>query len=53
VPLSQVRKEYQVNPATDLVPVCPNCHAVIHHGGQLRAPEQVRELLQKSANPGS
>jgi predicted HNH restriction endonuclease len=29
--LSKVGKEYQVDPVEDLRPVCPNCHAVIHH----------------------
>jgi 5-methylcytosine-specific restriction protein A len=30
VPLSEVRRQYAVNPKTDLVPICPNCHAMIH-----------------------
>jgi 5-methylcytosine-specific restriction protein A len=30
VPLSSIGKEYIVNPKTDLIPVCPNCHAMIH-----------------------
>jgi 5-methylcytosine-specific restriction protein A len=30
VPLSSIGKEYVVNPKTDLVPICPNCHAMIH-----------------------
>lgn len=50
VPLSEVKKEYQVNPETDLIPVCPNCHAVIHHGGQLRSPDEVKELLRRATN---
>lgn len=29
-PLGSVRKEHDVNPKTDLVPVCANCHAMIH-----------------------
>ncbi|MGE3893599.1 MAG: HNH endonuclease [Alphaproteobacteria bacterium] len=29
-PLSEIGKRHSVNPDTDLVPVCPNCHAVIH-----------------------
>jgi 5-methylcytosine-specific restriction enzyme A len=29
--LSEVGKEYKVDPIADLRPVCPNCHAVIHH----------------------
>ena len=30
VPLSSIGKEYELNPITDLVPVCPNCHAMLH-----------------------
>lgn len=30
VPLSQIRKEYIINPQTDLVPLCSNCHSMIH-----------------------
>ena len=30
VPLYEIKKEYQLDPIKDLVPVCPNCHAIIH-----------------------
>lgn len=30
VPLSSIGKEYELNPTKDLVPVCPNCHAMLH-----------------------
>jgi len=30
VPLSEIKGEYVVDPVNDLVPVCPNCHAMIH-----------------------
>jgi hypothetical protein len=29
-PLHEIDEEYQVNPEDDLVPVCPNCHAMLH-----------------------
>jgi 5-methylcytosine-specific restriction protein A len=29
-PLSSLKNEYKINPIRDLVPVCPNCHAMIH-----------------------
>lgn len=41
VPLSSIGKEYIVNPKTDLVPVCPNCHAMIH---RKRPPFLVEEM---------
>ena len=30
VPLNQIGEEYVVDPISDLIPVCPNCHAAIH-----------------------
>jgi len=44
-PVSEAGGAYVVDPIHDLRPVCPNCHAVIHHGGQLRDIEEVRQLL--------
>ena len=32
VPLYEINKEYKVCPETDLIPVCANCHAMIHRG---------------------
>lgn len=29
-PLAEVDKIHELNPITDLIPVCPNCHAMIH-----------------------
>lgn len=30
IPLSEIKQNYEVNPIKDLIPVCPNCHAIIH-----------------------
>lgn len=30
VPISSIGKAYKLNPLTDLVPVCPNCHNMLH-----------------------
>ena len=32
VPISKIGKEYKIDPIKDLVPVCPNCHAMLHRG---------------------
>jgi len=29
-PISQTKGTHEVNPKTDLVPLCANCHAMIH-----------------------
>lgn len=43
-PVSEITEEYEVNPATDLVPVCPNCHAMIH---STRPPLSIEQLKAK------
>ena len=32
VPASQLGNNYQLDPLTDLVPLCANCHAMAHYG---------------------
>ena len=44
-PLAEVNARYRVDPINDLIPVCPNCHAVIHYGNKTRSVEEVRQLL--------
>jgi hypothetical protein len=44
-PLSDIGGKYVVDPVADLCPVCPNCHAIVHHGGQLRSIAEVKKLL--------
>jgi|HubBroStandDraft_2_1064218.scaffolds.fasta_scaffold03399_9 predicted HNH restriction endonuclease len=54
--LSQIGKEYFVDPIKDLRPVCPNCHAVLHHGNQTYSIEDVKEFLScatRSNKPGN
>lgn len=46
-PLSEIDEKYEVNPVKDLVPVCPNCHAMIHRGGVTRDIEEIKTLLKK------
>jgi 5-methylcytosine-specific restriction protein A len=43
VPLSEIRKEYKLNPITDLIPICANCHAMVH----LTQPAMTIEELKK------
>ena len=46
-PLSQCGAEYVPDPVKDLKPVCPNCHAVIHHREKVLTIAQIRKLLSK------
>lgn len=45
VPLSKIKREYKFNPVTDLIPVCPNCHAIIHRTQPALTVEQLRNHL--------
>lgn len=45
-PLSEIGEAYEVDPINDLRPVCPNCHAIIHLGGNCRTIEEVQDLIE-------
>lgn len=47
-PLSIIRKEHIFDPLIDLVPLCPNCHAMIHKGNPLFTIDELREMVSKS-----
>jgi 5-methylcytosine-specific restriction endonuclease McrA len=44
VPLSSIGESYVVNPVTDLVPLCPNCHAAVHMRSPPFAVAELRSL---------
>ena len=51
-PVATMQADTVVNPKTDLIPVCPNCHAMLHKGcptDSPRTPDELRTLL-KSGN---
>jgi hypothetical protein len=45
-PLSEIRKEYVIDPVADLRPVCPNCHAMIHSGSEMLSIESLSALIR-------
>jgi 5-methylcytosine-specific restriction enzyme A len=52
IPLSEIGKEYRINPIEDLRPVCPNCHAMLHLGPEVLNVEQLQGLLRTHKNNG-
>ncbi len=45
--LSKVPPDYRVDPVTDLVPLCPNCHAMIHRGaGPALTVDELKQQLR-------
>lgn len=50
VPLNQIGKEYVVNYEKDLIPVCPNCHAMLHRSmnGHEVTVDELKNIINKS-----
>lgn len=50
VPLSEIGKEYRVNYEKDLVPVCPNCHAMLHRKleGEYLTIEELKGCIRRT-----
>jgi len=46
IPLSEIAQNYKVDPIKDLLPVCPNCHLILH---KKNAPT-IKELKEKIGN---
>jgi hypothetical protein len=44
--LSTVGEDYEVDAIRDLVPVCPNCHAVLHYREPPYSVDEVRQFLR-------
>jgi len=46
--LSEINEEYNVNPIEDLIPLCPNCHSVIHLTKPALTIEELKNILKVS-----
>lgn len=51
-PLSAIPEGAQIDPVTDLRPVCPNCHGVIHTKEPPYTIEEVRAMLVNASKTG-
>ena len=48
--ISDIGKEYEVDPIKDLIPVCPNCHAMIHSKRPAFTIEEIKEIRKTTDN---
>lgn len=48
VPIATIGKNYKIDPVKDLVPVCPNCHAMLHHSidGHVLSVEELKQIIK-------
>ncbi|CAM5194017.1 5-methylcytosine-specific restriction enzyme A OS=Bosea thiooxidans OX=53254 GN=SAMN05660750_04314 PE=4 SV=1 [Bosea thiooxidans] len=44
-PVSQIGKDYIIDPRTDLTPLCPNCHSVAHRRNPPYSVDDLREMV--------
>lgn len=47
-PLSEIKKEYKVNPIEDLRPVCPNCHAMLHKRKPTLSISELKKIINRN-----
>jgi len=50
VPIGSVGEQHEIDPVQDLIPVCPNCHAMIHRVDPPLTIPQLRKLIDKTNN---
>ena len=46
-PISEIGDNYMVDPIKDLVPICPNCHSIIHKKNPPVTIEEMRKIIIK------
>ncbi len=49
IPLNEIKEEYVVDPIKDLLPVCPNCHAMLHRkiDGTYLTIDELKQIFTK------
>ena len=50
VPISSIKEEYQIDYEKDLIPVCPNCHSMIHRKKEAYTIKEVEDMLMRKSN---
>ncbi len=50
-PVSQMTESTRVDPVHDLVPLCPNCHNVVHTKNPPIAVEELRDKIRANSTP--
>jgi 5-methylcytosine-specific restriction protein A len=45
--VADIGADYVIHPSRDLIPVCPDCHAIMHRRTPPYSPDELRDMLQK------
>jgi len=46
VPISEIGEEYEIDLIKDLIPVCPNCHSMIHRVNPPLGIEELKKIIE-------
>ncbi len=49
-PVSESKEAYKINPTKDMIPVCPNCHAMLHQVNPPLMPDDLVKIIEKNSN---
>ncbi|HIF9238254.1 TPA: HNH endonuclease [Photobacterium damselae] len=49
-PLHQIKASYVVDPIRDLIPVCSNCHSILHRGKDLLTIAELKAMFHRGKN---
>lgn len=52
-PVSKMSDAYVIDPVKDLIPVCPNCHAMLHQSDPPLMPEELKEIISNNEDEAS
>lgn len=50
VPVSKMNSAYMIDPTTDLIPVCPNCHSMLHRTDPPVTPEELKSIINNKVD---
>ncbi len=42
--IAEIKKQYEIDPKNDLIPVCPNCHSMIHSKRPAFTIDEIRQI---------
>lgn len=45
-PIAEIKSEYVLDPISDLIPICANCHSVIHRRKTALTPKELKRMLE-------
>jgi len=48
IPISQINDDYDIDPVKDLIPLCPNCHAMIHKKKPVLTLQELKKIIKKT-----